>query len=116
MKYETELQLFHEKMRGERKFLKTGKTCEAVRTGKNLLTLVCDKDTDIKLKTRMKKIFIILVALIGFGIYANAQTAQCKITNGNGATFTASVDSYDDAKGERLLLVLIMMLTLVKEL
>ena len=47
----------------------------------------------------MKKIMLILVALVGFGIYTNAQTAQCKITNGNGATFTASVDSYDDTKG-----------------
>lgn len=42
---------------------------------------------------------LILVAMVGFGIYVNAQTAQCKITNGNGATFTASVDSYDPEKG-----------------
>jgi hypothetical protein len=46
----------------------------------------------------MKKYLMILVAFIGLGISANAQTAECKITNPTepNATVVGSVVSTDD--------------------
>jgi hypothetical protein len=48
----------------------------------------------------MKKYLMILVAMIGFGISANAQSAQCKISGTDNATFSASISSYDYEKGQ----------------
>jgi len=53
----------------------------------------------------MKRIFVIMTAVIGLGFSAKAQTVQCTIKNGNGATFTASVDSHSYSDGKEYITV-----------
>jgi hypothetical protein len=94
------LQLFPKKCRKKQQFSKKrARPVKPIRTGKNIF--VCLKGADVKLQFRMKKILVILVALIGLGISANAQTsAQCKISGTDNATFSASISSFDYEKGQ----------------
>lgn len=46
----------------------------------------------------MKKILFVIVTMLGMTIYANAQSAQCKIIGTtDGSTATVSIDGYDES-------------------
>ena len=65
-----------------------GKTCEAIQKGKKSA-----KGADVKLNNKMKRLFLILIAVIGLGIIANGQS--CKIQNGDGATLVIESTNID---------------------
>lgn len=44
----------------------------------------------------MKKILLMLVAVLGFSFAANAQQATCKVREGNGATVVVTVVNWDE--------------------
>lgn len=43
----------------------------------------------------MKKFLIILIAFLGISYSANAQTGECRVQNGNGATVLVSVEGWE---------------------
>lgn len=48
----------------------------------------------------MKKVLFAIFVMFGMALYANAQTAQCKIIgSSDGATATVAIDSYDLERG-----------------
>jgi len=77
-----------------RNFLKNGQDLRSrVRTG-TLIIYGLQKGADFKLIFNMKKIFVILVALIGFGFSANAQSAtvdDARFTGINSSNLTATI-------------------------
>lgn len=44
----------------------------------------------------MKKFLIILIAFLGISYSANAQTGECRVQNGNGATVLVSVEGWEE--------------------
>ena len=44
----------------------------------------------------MKKILLMLVAVLGFSFAANAQQGTCKVSGGNGATVVVTVVDWDE--------------------
>lgn len=45
----------------------------------------------------MKKILLMLVAVLGFSFAANAQQGTCKVSGGNGATVVVTVVDWDES-------------------
>ena len=85
---------------------KTGKTCEAEQNRK-ILTILrtrCIKKSQGYGRKIMKKIFVILVALIGFGLSTFAGNGQpCSVAGGG--TVSAEVISWSDSGNSRTFII-----------